>query len=168
MTIPTLHTKRLTLRAPTMADYDAYAELMGSQRSKFMGGPFNADDTWGGFCHAIATWSYFGRGTLFVDHRDTGKTIGEVGLNDGPIFPETELGWSLFEGNEGQGFATEAATALRDWAFADGKLETLVSYTHPENFKSQAVARRLGGVEDPDAPRQDAEDVVFRYPRPAA
>jgi RimJ/RimL family protein N-acetyltransferase len=42
-----------------------------------------------------------------------------------------------------------------------------VSYTHPDNEASKAVALRLGAVEDPDAPRQDPEDVVFRYRRAA-
>ena len=87
----------------------------------------------------------------------------------GRFFPRRSWGWDLFDdGHEGQGFATEAATALRDWAFATAKLETLVSYTHPDNAKSQAVARRLGGVEDVTAARQDEEDIVFRYPRPGA
>ena len=91
--------------------------------------------------------------------------MGVVEINDGPLFPEKELGWMLYEGFEGQGYATEAATALRDWAFDTLGLESLVSYFHPENHRSMAVAKRLGGQPDFEAPRQDDEDLVFRYRR---
>ena len=35
----------------------------------------------------------------------------------GRCTPEKELGWLVYDGYEGQGYATEAAAALRDWAF---------------------------------------------------
>jgi hypothetical protein len=43
-----------------------------------------------------------------------------------------------------------------------------VSYVNPANFASARVAERLGGVSDPDAPRQpgDEDDIVFRYAPP--
>ncbi len=79
------------------------------------------------------------------------------------MFPEKELGWMLYEGFEGKGYATEAGAALRDWAFDVLKLETLVSYFDPHNAKSMAVSARLGGVRDNKARPQDEGDVVFRY-----
>ena len=80
-----------------------------------------------------------------------------------PALPERELGWLLYEGFEGQGFATEAGAALRDWAFNTLGLPTLVSYFDPENYASMAVSARLGGIRDDAAPVQDKGDVVFRY-----
>ena len=77
-----------------------------------------------------------------------------------------ELGWLLYDGYEGQGYATEAAAALRDWAFGTLGLETLVSYCDPDNAASIAVAERLGAVRDPLAARQDPEDMVLRYAAP--
>ncbi|MCY1557462.1 Acetyltransferase (GNAT) domain protein [compost metagenome] len=101
-----------------------------------------------------------------IDLTATGQCVGQVGINHGPLFPEKELGWMLYEGHEGQGYAMEAAGALRDWAFAERGFDTLVSYCDPANVRSIAVAKRLGAVLDPDAPRQDQEDLVFRHPRP--
>lgn len=167
--IPTLETARLVLRPPEPADFPAFAAMMASERAAMMGGPFGTAGAWGAFCHAIGTWTYFGRGTLFITLKGNNTAIGEVGLNDGPLFPETELGWSLFSAeDEGHGYVTEAATTLRDWAFGTTDLGSLVSYTHPENHASQAVAKRLGAVRDHEAPRQDPEDVVFRHMRPQA
>ncbi len=167
MTPPVLHTPRLTLRVPVMADYPAYAAFLASARSVFIGGPYDGWAAWGVFCHQIAGWQLFGHGGLTVLRSDTGVAVGMVEINGGPLFPETELGWQLYDGHEGQGFATEAARALRDWGFVHLPVESLVSYTDPENHASQAVARRLGAVIDPDAAVQDDDDIVWRHNRGA-
>lgn len=163
MDIPTLTSERLILRPPVMADFAAYEALMASPRSSGMGGPFDTRAAWGLFCHDIALWHLFGHGALMIDLRDTGECVGQVGINHGPLFPEKELGWLVYDGHEGQGYASEAARALKHWAFAVRGLETLISYIDQNNSRSIAVAERLGGVRDPDAVRQDPEDLVYRY-----
>lgn len=169
MIAPTLHTARLTLRPIVMADYPAFAAFMASPRSAHMGGPYNWKNTWGIFCHDAGQWALFGHGGLMIDITATGQTVGSICISHGPLFPEPEIGWFLYEGFEGQGYATEAAIALRDWGFGVRKLPTLVSYIDPPNRASARVAERLGGVLDPDAPRQpgDETDLVYRHPRPA-
>lgn len=161
--IPTLTTERLILRPPVYADYPAYADFLASSRSAHMGGPFTGWAAWGMFCHDVGQWYLFGHGALMIELREGGDCIGQVGINHGPLFPEKELGWLLYAGHEGRGYAFEAAQALRDWAFAEGGLAALVSYCDPANVRSIAVAERLGAVRDDAAPRQDAEDVVFRH-----
>ena len=165
MIIPTLATPRLMLRPPVHADFAAYAALMASPRAVHMGGPFDTFAAWGLFCHDIALWHLFGHGALMIDLIETGDCVGQVGINHGPLFPEKELGWLLYEGHEGHGYALEAARALRDWAFTEGGLATLVSYIDPANVRSIAVVERLGGVPDPGAARQDPGDLVFRHNR---
>ncbi|MFN3721469.1 MAG: GNAT family N-acetyltransferase [Paracoccaceae bacterium] len=162
---PVLHTQRLTLRAPVMADFPAYAAFWESERTTYMGGPRDAAGAWFWFCHDVAQWALLGHGALMMDHRETGATVGQVGINAGPAFPETELGWFVYAGHEGQGFATESAGALRNWAFATLPLDSLVSYTDAGNAASIRVAQRLGAVLDADAPRPDPEDVVWRHAR---
>jgi RimJ/RimL family protein N-acetyltransferase len=163
MTIPTLQTERLILRAMRVEDFPAYAEIMASPRSVFMGGPFDQRAAWGMFCHDLALWILYGHGALMIDVRDTGECVGQIGINHGPLFPEKELGWLLYEGFEGNGYATEAATAMRDWARDTLKLPTLVSYFDSENHRSMAVSARLGGTRDDKALLQDEGDIVYRY-----
>jgi RimJ/RimL family protein N-acetyltransferase len=165
MTAPMLATARLSLRPMTAADFPAYAALMAGPRAVHMGGPFDTPEAWGLFCHDAAGWTIWGAGALMADRIDTGETVGQVGINRGPFFPEPELGWMLYDGHEGRGYATEAGAALRDWAFGTHGLPTLVSYVDPRNAASARVAERLGGVPDPDAPRPagDDGDLVFRY-----
>lgn len=165
MDIPQLGTPRLRLRAQRLEDFAPYAAFLASQRAAGMGGPFGEVAAWGQFCHDLASWRLFGHGALMVERRDSGACIGQVGINHGPLFPEPELGWLLYAGQEGQGFASEAAAALRDWAFDVRGLPTLVSYMAPDNAASAAVARRLGGVLDRQARRTDPDDLVFRYRR---
>lgn len=167
MIAPTLDTPRLRLRAMTPGDWPAYAAFMAGPRAAFMGGPFDTRAAWGMFCHDAAGWALFGAGALMADRRADRTTVGQVGIGNGPLFPEPELGWFLYDGHEGQGYATEAARALRDWAFDIAGLPTLVSYMDKDNHGSAGVARRLGAVPDPDAARQpgpeSADDLVFRH-----
>ena len=165
-TIPTLRTRRLVLRAPVMDDFSVYALLMASPRSAGMGGPFDTRGAWGIFCHGIALWQLLGHGALMIDLDTTGECVGLVEINHGPLFPEKELGWQIYDEYERNGYATEAARALRDWAFDTLRLQTLVSYIGPGNFRSVAVAERLGAMLDPAAPKQDPDDLVYRHVTP--
>lgn len=159
---PTLQTERLTLRPHSMDDWPAYCALMTSPRAEFMGGPFDARAAWCVFCSDHAQWSLLGHGALAVDHE--GTMVGQVAIQHPPHFPETELGWMAFEGFEGRGFMTEAAAALRLWAFRSLGLETLVSYIEPQNTRSAALADRLGAKLDPTAQPPHPDDHVYRHP----
>lgn len=167
MIAPNLTTARLVLRPLTMADFPAYRRFVTSHRARFMGGPHDAAKAWDWFCNDTAQWVLLGMGALIVTLR--GRAIGQVALCHGPIFPEPQLGWFLFDGaDEGQGFATEAAAALRDWAWGHSDLATIVSYIDPANAGSIRVAERLCGVSDPDAATPDtAVGLVYRYRRAA-
>lgn len=161
--IPTLTTARLLLRPPRAEDFAAYAAFCASPRAAGMGGPFGLREAWGMFCHEAAGWSLFGAGALMLEARANGACLGLVSISSGPRFPEPELGWIVYAPHEGQGYATEAAAALRDWAAAERGLTRLVSYVDPGNARSIAVARRLGAVLDLDAVPQDPGDLVFRH-----
>ena len=161
--IPTLTTRRLTLRAPVEGDFPAYERLMASPRSRGMGGPYDTRAAWGMFCHDLACWTLFGHGALMIDLRTSGECLGQVGISHGPLFPEKELGWLLYASAEGFGYATEAAEALRDWSARALGLIGLVSYIAPDNGASIKVAERLGATLDPKAPRHDPDDLVYRH-----
>ncbi|WP_083793208.1 GNAT family N-acetyltransferase [Pseudovibrio sp. JE062] len=162
-TVPYLKTERLILRSPLMDDWPAYLNLMESPRSHFMGGPVSERFVWGIFCHDVAQWKLLGHGALMIEDRSSKHCVRQVGINAGPFFPEHELGWFVYEGFEGNGYAYEAAETLKCWAFKELRLPTLVSYIDPENAESCRLAERLHGTLDINAPREDPEDLVFRY-----
>lgn len=166
MNAPTLTTDRLTLRPHQIADFEPYAAFWASERARFMGGPVDRNAAWKWFAVDVAQWPLLNCGALAVTETATGRLVGQVGLNDLPNFPERELGWLTFE--EGQGFATEAARALRNYAFDTLGWTTLVSYIDRDNHRSIALAERLGARRDPAAIGPDPEDLVYRHDRGAA
>jgi RimJ/RimL family protein N-acetyltransferase len=165
--IPTIETERLILRPPAMRDWPDYADLMRSERAIYMGGPHSTSSAWGMFCHDVALWTLAGHGALTIEERDSGLCLGQVGINGGPLFPEFELGWQVYQHAEGKGCAYEAVSALRDWAFNIRGLQTLVSYIAPDNVRSRRLAERLGAKQDESVSGADPTDLVFRHPRPA-
>ncbi len=160
---PTLTTERLTLRPIVPEDFDQFAKFLASPRSERMGGPYSIQEAWGVFCHEVALWPLYGFGGLSIELQTTGECVGIVEINAGPLFPERELGWQIYEEHEGNGYVTEAARAYLDWAFNERKLTTLVSYIDPSNIRSIAVVERLNGRLDRSAPKQDPEDLVYRH-----
>ncbi|MET1413433.1 GNAT family N-acetyltransferase [Roseibium sp. HPY-6] len=165
MQTPTLLTERFALRPMTLEDWPDYAGLMRSVRARFMGGPMSREKAWGMFCHDAGQWALMGHGALMIEDRQTAECLGQVGLNHGPLFPEHELGWFVYERAEGKGVAYEAAAVMRDWAFEQLSLVTFVSYMDAGNIRSRRLAERLGGVLDADAARPDPGDQVYRYTR---
>lgn len=165
MTAPTLHTPRLTLRAHVMADLDALCDVFESDRARFMGGPVPRREAWRWLASEVAMWDLMGHGAWGIERKD-GTFLGQIGILRPPHFPERELGWTLLEGAEGKGYAQEAATAARHWAWAQG-WDTLVSYITPGNSRSIALAGRLGATHDPEAPLPEgetaAETIVYRH-----
>lgn len=160
---PTLQTESLILRPMRMEDWPQYQALMRSGRARFMGGPHGTAEAWGMFCSDVAQWALLDHGALMFDDRSTGCCLGQVGINHGPLFPEHELGWFVYEHAEGRGYAAEAAGAFRDWAKDVRRLPTLVSYMDPDNHRSARLAERLGAVLDPEAPRPAPADLVYRH-----
>lgn len=56
----------------------------------------------------------------------------------------TEIGWALAPSAQGKGYATEAARAVIDWAFATLDWSEVIHCITPGNTASVAVAERLG------------------------
>ena len=77
---------------------------------------------------------------------DVQKIIGDCGIILQEVEGERlyEIGYHLRRDFWGQGLATEAAIACRDWAFTHLKGDRLISLIRPENLPSRGVAERTG------------------------
>jgi RimJ/RimL family protein N-acetyltransferase len=166
MIAPTLHTERLTLRPYRLDDFDAYAALMTSERAKYMQAGLDRKGAWNWFTADVAHWPLFGFGSLMIDVDARGETVGAVGLNKGISFPETELGWQLYDGFEGHGYATEAGRAVLAYAFTRLGAERAISLIRTENTESERVARRLGGRQSTTIDFLGSATLVYNYHRP--
>jgi len=98
-----------------------------------------------------------------VERRADGVPIGQAGMLRCEIdgAPAVEIGWWFAPSAWGHGYATEAALALRDFAFGELRLPRLSVVLYAENVKSVAVAERIGGVHA--GPARYRERTVTRY-----
>lgn len=87
--------------------------------------------------------------------------------DDGPT-DQVEVGWHLHPRFQGRGLATEAAAALLAALPADGP-DRVLALTDLDNTKSQAVAARLGMVDQGPTNRWFGETLLqFCWTRPPA
>ena len=77
--------------------------------------------------------------------RSTGEVVGDIGFHGPPDDAGTvEIGYSVVPSRRRRGLATEAATALVDWACADPRVHVVVAGCDPANAASQRILERTG------------------------
>lgn len=162
--IPVIETERLRLRGPKPADAPSFDAFYAVKRSQYVGGDAGHGRGWRVLAMQIGQWQMLGVGSWVVTAADTDEAIGLVGAWCPSNWPEQEIGWSMFDGAEGKGFAFEAAQAARRALFHDFGWTTAVSYINPANARSIRLAERLGCTLDTTAARPDPDDLVYRHP----
>jgi RimJ/RimL family protein N-acetyltransferase len=87
-----------------------------------------------------------GYGLFSVILKASGLLIGDCGLErmDVDGVPAVELGYDFRSDYWSQGYATEAASAVRDYAFQHLRLPRLISLIRVGNLPSQRVAEKIG------------------------
>ena len=88
-----------------------------------------------------------GYGLWAVVEKQRRETIGYTGLSyfsDINGKPEIEIGYRFARSAWGRGYATEAALAVRDYAFDTLRIERLIALIDPSNLGSARVAEKLG------------------------
>ncbi len=166
--IPVLETKRLILRGPEPQDYPDFKATFASYRSRFMGGPLNAYETWMLYAAEIGHWEIRGFGMWMIHLRDTDETVGMAGGWSPAGWPEREIAWIIWPGEAGKGYALEATDRVRRHVYDDLGWDSAVSYIDPKNLDSIRLAERLGCKKDATAPSIDGSDAVYRHPSPEA
>lgn len=165
--IPTLETERLILRGFKPSDVEAEIAFYASDRSQFVGGPLNAEQTWRGVAAIIGHWALRGYGFWALEDKATGTYVGRVGLWNPHGWPEPEIGWTMMAEGEGKGFAHEAALAIRAYGYEVLGWPTMISLIDPDNTRSQALAAKLGAHMERLFENERLGKVqIWRHPRP--
>lgn len=87
--------------------------------------------------------------------KETDVVIGDLGFKGPPQKGIVELGYGMEPEYEGQGYMTEAAGVMIEWAFTQRDVTAVEAETAPDNQASQRVLQKLGfqpngnGVEGP-------------------
>jgi RimJ/RimL family protein N-acetyltransferase len=147
-----LSTPRLRLRRWRAEDEASMVAINSDLAvTEFLNAPVDSAATAAFLRRTKEHWDEHGFGHWAVEAREgplAGRLIGFVGVAYPRYLPEVadrpELGWRLASASWGSGYATEAAIAARDDAFARLGLPSLISIIHPENERSRRVATKLG------------------------
>lgn len=170
--MPTLETRRLRVRPLAMDDLPDVHQLLdvdlaeadfGSEGAKALA----EREAW--LRWTVLNYDQLARlyqppyGERAITRRDSGQLVGLVGFVQslgpweqlpglapgGPLpnqrfTPAFGMYWAVAPKFQNQGFATEAARVMLDYAFQQINLKRVVATTSYDNLASQAVMRRLG------------------------
>lgn len=142
-----IETERLLLREMTDADFDAlYRVLADSDIMQHYPYSFDEARVWNWIARNRERYQIFGFGLWAVCLRETGEMIGDCGLTiqliGGQIKPE--IGYHIRADHQRKGYATEAASAVRDWTFRNTPFNTVYSYMKYTNEPSARTAMAYG------------------------
>ena len=144
-----LRTARLTLRPFVPADFAAFARIHGDaevarwlyhepRRGKEARELFDRKRA-GSSLHAEGDWM-----SCAIVEEATGAVVGDLAFHWVSEEHRTgEIGFLVASPEQGKGYATEAAGALLNWAFAAG-FHRVIGRLEPRNVASARVLEKLG------------------------
>jgi RimJ/RimL family protein N-acetyltransferase len=147
-------TARLTLRPFNRGDVDAvYSYRSRADVSEFLfDEPMSHEECAEAVRARTGQIAFAGEGDkilLAVERNDDNRLIGEVSLIWRSVADQqAEIGYILHPDAQGQGYATEAATALLAFGFGQVGLHRIYARCDARNLGSAGVMKRLGMREE--------------------
>ncbi len=142
-----IETERLFLREMKESDFDAlYKVLADSDIMQHYPYAFDESRVRNWIQRNIERYRIFGFGLWAVCLKETGEMIGDCGITlqliDGQIKPE--IGYHIRADKQRNGYAKEAAIAVRDWTFNNTPFQIVYSYMKYTNEPSVKTAISYG------------------------
>jgi RimJ/RimL family protein N-acetyltransferase len=167
-----IETDRLILRKMTAEDTEELLRIFSDPRvmASFGGQLFDRDQMEAWVQRNLEHQETHGYGLFSVILKAEERLIGDCGLEHMEVdhWPEVELGFDFHSDYWGRGFATEAATAVRDFALEQLALSRLISLIRPGNAASIRVAEKIGMSREREIVRGDQIYLVYALSNEAA
>lgn len=145
-----LETERLFLREMTEQDFEALYRILGdAENMKHYPYLFDEERVRGWIHRNIDRYKTFGFGLWAVCLKESGEMIGDCGLTMQLINHQIrpEIGYHIRRDLHRKGYAKEAASAVRDWTFANTPFGKVYSYMIKDNEGSRRTAMSYGCVQ---------------------
>lgn len=141
-------TDRLILSGWTMEQLPDLVRLHGdpvvARHLKAHGQPWSMAEMETALAHWIELFETRQLGKLRVRRKDDGVLVGRAGFGIYGETGEPEIGYSLFPEFWGKGYASEAASGLRDWFFRTTDADHFIGLADVNNANSLKVLDRIG------------------------
>lgn len=144
-----IETDRIFLRPFSINDIEPFAKICSNPNvMRYIGDgqPVGLDVIAEKILQWIELYEKQKYGLMALMLKETNRLIGFCGLIHQTVdeIEYIELGYRLDEAYWGEGIATEAAIAVRDYAFNVLNISMLISIIHHQNDASKRVARKVG------------------------
>jgi RimJ/RimL family protein N-acetyltransferase len=128
---------------------------------------------WGARAAVDADLHMVGHAGFHLPPRPLAKALEHptfVGRREPDVDGAVEIGYTMFPNQRGRGYATEAVTALIDWAAQTSEVRVVLATILRGNDASVRVLERVGGFVEIGTCRDDdgAVEVVYRRDLPSA
>ena len=141
-----LQTGRLLLTPVTWSDLPDLVTLKGDPRAYavMLGGVRSQTGVADELAQELADWSRLGYGMWAIRLLATNRFVGIAGLQERPDGRGVGLRFSLLPGDQGFGYASEAAGAALRFGHDRADLGRIVAMAREDNFASKTVLGAIG------------------------
>jgi ribosomal-protein-alanine N-acetyltransferase len=166
-----LETPRLLLRDMSPADLDFVAAMLAHPEvMRYYPKCYSREEAVVWIERQMRRYARHGHGLWLAIEKATGEPVGQVGLLIQQVHgvEEKEVAYLIHRPFWNRGFASEAGTDVREYAFDVLKRQRVFALIRPENVPSIAVARKLGMTEESDRIQHGGfEHIVYSVARNA-
>lgn len=144
-----LETKRLVLKIPELSDLQDWILIIQDLVvMKYIGNVKTKEEIEALFFDVVVPYHKKHEiGFCSVFEKETGSFVGQAGLfhiGYDDTKTDIEVAYRLFEKFWGKGYATELASALVEWGFANLPVNKLVGFAAEDNAASSQVLKKVG------------------------
>ncbi len=136
-----LYTKRLLIRPMQETDIFHVHEILKDKETMkfFIEGPYSLNKV-----KEIVNRNHKEFRHFVVCLRSSNRVIGKISYHDWEQPKSKEIGWIFNPNTTGRGYCTEAANAIKEYAFTSSDINKIVAVTQPDNVASVKVCEKMG------------------------
>lgn len=160
-----IQTRRLVLRAFKEDDWvDLHKLYSDPECTRYtIQRTLTEGESWRTMAAMIGHWQIRGYGPYAVEEKTTGKVMGPVGLWYPYDWPEPEIKWALSRSFWGQGYASEAARAVKQMAASYLPDTSLISLIFSGNEPSIKLAIAIGARLEKETEFRGQPAQIYRH-----